>query len=322
MTRTAPTRHSTDKHVNAAMLGIAALIVLVMVGFSYREWTAYSRLNAAAALAGETQESVETLLSDLRDAETGQRGFLLTAEERYLEPYNRAVQSIPNDLAKLKSLLAASQTQSGNEARLNELVNQKLEELRQTIEIRRTQGAGAAVALVLTDRGKRLMDEIRAVCSEVRRGQKVSQNQASVEGEKVARTALLATVAGSLVLIFLFVVGLEPFVIRGSALRERPWVLRYGAAFGGTAAAILFRMALSPLLRDSHSIFPFVTFLPAVLFAAWYGGLRAGLFSIVLCSISSYYFFIWPEKSWHISSVGDLVGLLVFVLASFGLALI
>jgi CHASE3 domain sensor protein len=63
---------------NNALLGIAALILLVIVGFSYREWKQYSRANAAAAETREILDSVDRLLSSMIDAEAGQRGFLLT----------------------------------------------------------------------------------------------------------------------------------------------------------------------------------------------------------------------------------------------------
>ena len=88
---------------NRAMFAIAALVLMVMVAMSYREWKQYSRANADAARTREIVDSIDDLLSSLIDAESGQRGFLLTGEERYLEPYNQALQALPEQLSHLNS---------------------------------------------------------------------------------------------------------------------------------------------------------------------------------------------------------------------------
>jgi CHASE3 domain len=64
-------------------------------------WREYTVANAQAAQTREIIDSVDKLLLSLVDAETGQRGFLLTGEDQYLEPYNQAIQIIPAELAKL-----------------------------------------------------------------------------------------------------------------------------------------------------------------------------------------------------------------------------
>src|SRR5438477_12843716 len=95
-------------------LGIAAVILLFIVGLSYRQWLQYTVANAQAAQTREVAGSVDRLLLALVDAETGQRGFLLTGEDRYLEPYNQAIQAIPNELSKLNALLSARPNESDN----------------------------------------------------------------------------------------------------------------------------------------------------------------------------------------------------------------
>ncbi len=93
-------------------------------------------------------------MSGLVDAETVQRGFLLTGKDLYLEPYNRAVQEIPIELASLHRLLPPATGESDvNVARLDGLVDQKMAELRETIDLRRKQGVTPAMEVVLSDRG-------------------------------------------------------------------------------------------------------------------------------------------------------------------------
>ena len=302
-----------------ALLGSAALLLMLIGGISYREWMQFSRANSDGARSRETDAAVEALLSSLIDAESGQRGFLLTGEERYLEPYERAVQDIPIQLARTRELLARHGG-SGNAAHLDKLVNQKLTELQRTIELRRTQGASAALALVLSDQGKRAMDDTRTLCAAILRGESTLQNRASAEGEAAARTALLVTVVGSLVLLFFFAVGIQPFASAGPGTRERPWFLRYGAAVFATAAATVLRMALTPLV--GATAVPFVMFFPAVLFAAWFGGFRSGSLSVVLSVLASSYYFLAPTGSFQVANRADLIGSLVFMVSGFGAALI
>jgi len=302
------------------MLGIAVLVLVAVVSVSYRQWQQFKRANAEVALSRGVVDSIDLLLSSLIDAETGQRGFLLTGENRYLEPYNQAVQIIPNELGTVRRLLAGRASDAGNMARLDNLADQKLAELRQTIDLRRTQGVAAATAVVLTDQGKQVMDEIRAVCAEIRRSEISSQSQASIEGEAGAQTVLLATVAGSLVLLIFFSIGFEPFMSRASALKARPWFLSYGAAVVATGVAILLRVALTPLLAGSHSVVPYITFFPTVLFVTWYGGFRAGAFSILLSALAVAYVFLEPLGSLRVANPGDLVTLFIFVLVSCGIA--
>src|SRR5437773_7812262 len=120
------TMRSAGKRLNTAMLGVSAVILLAIVGASYREWRQFTAANDEAARSTEIRESVDRLLSSLLDAETGQRGFLLTGADRYLEPYNRAISVIPVELEKLKRLPASRATESSYVARLHNLVEQKL----------------------------------------------------------------------------------------------------------------------------------------------------------------------------------------------------
>jgi len=302
------------------MLGIAALVLMAVVGLSYREWEQYNSANLGAAETRTIVDSVDQLVSTLLDAETGQRGYLLTGETRYLQPYNQAIQAIPSEFASLRNLLARHPEQSSAVARLNDLVNQKLTELRQTIELRRTQGAVPPVAIVLSDRGKQTMDEIRAVCADIRRRENVSHAQMSLTREAAAGTALLITVAGSLLLLFLFAVGLEPYASPDPQAQRRSWPLRYGVAVLTVVVIVLFRMALTPLMGGRSM--PFTLFFPAVWFAAWYGGLRPGVLSVVLSVLAGSYFFAEPTRSLLIRYHDDQIAMLMLVIVGFGMALL
>ena len=104
---------------------------------------------------------LEQLLSTLKDAETGQRGFIITGDERYLEPYHRAVRELPNQLGRFDAEPRIDI--SGADVRaIAQLVGTKLDELGKTIELRRTAGFQAAAAVVQGGEGKGTMDQLRA----------------------------------------------------------------------------------------------------------------------------------------------------------------
>jgi PAS domain S-box-containing protein len=302
------------------MLGIAALVLTAFVGLSFRQLELYRRANADATRSREILNAIDSIQASLVDAETGQRGFLLTGDSSYLEPYNRALQQFPTDLATLKMLLSERGRGSEDVDQLTTLADSKLDELRQTIELRRTQGAQAALAMVLTDRGKRTMDSVRALCAEMRGTENASQAQASADGETAAGIALLITVSGSLVLLFFFAFGLEPFTSPDPQAWQRPLLLRYGAAILAVIAITLIRAMLTPVMGPTAM--PFTLYFCAVAFAAWFGGFRPAVLAMFLSLVAGSWFFAAPTRSLLVTGHGDQVAMLMIVLVGFGMALL
>jgi len=135
---------------------------------------------------------------------------------------------------------------------LNALTADELSELRETVEQRRTRGIAPSLDIVFSDRGRQTMDEIRAICDQIRRTEISSQSQASTDGEVAAGTALLTTIVGSLVLLFLFAFGPEPFASPEPQAWRRSWPIRFGAAVLAVVAIALLRAALTPLIGRTN----------------------------------------------------------------------
>ncbi|MBV8574424.1 MAG: PAS domain S-box protein, partial [Acetobacteraceae bacterium] len=108
------------------------------------------------------QLAAETLLSTLKDAETGQRGFLLTGKPAYLEPYEAARKRLDSDFAHLEHSPLMDRARQARLETIRNLAASKLAELRRTIELRRSGETEAALEVVRTEEGKRIMDAIRA----------------------------------------------------------------------------------------------------------------------------------------------------------------
>ncbi len=123
-------------------------------------------IDAGRVSIGRTRRA-QTLLGSIRasllDAETGQRGFLLTARADYLEPFQTAFDELPTELQELSDLVSDDPNQRRDVRELRQLATQKLAELRLTIDQRFKHETAAAVAVVRSDGDKRLMDRIRAL---------------------------------------------------------------------------------------------------------------------------------------------------------------
>ena len=101
---------------------------------------------------------------------------------------------------------------------------------------------------------------------------------------------------------------------------SRSKAFAYGSAVIATGAATLLRLALTPLIGENAV--PFITFFPAVLFSAWYGGFRVGALSILLSALAADYYFLPPVHSFVVANPGDQIVLVIFIAVGFGIALL
>jgi PAS domain S-box-containing protein len=183
--------HQEDLARNAGVgramlpLAVAICIVLGVAGLSYRDWSLYTEALGSTERAETVLKDTQALLSSLIDAETGQRGYMLTGKDEYLNPYRKALAEVHAEAQQL-----AGDVQSpANKARLSDLqklLAEKLEELEKTIALRNAKGLGAALAVVQTDRGQELMERIRTVCTEI--GESVTE-RLRLQQEQAARSA-------------------------------------------------------------------------------------------------------------------------------------
>lgn len=150
--------------------------------------------------------SLNDLLSMAQDAETGQRGYLLTGDARYLSPYEAAVSAATAQIDQVAALTSGNPIQQSHLPQLRHHVEAKLSELAETISLRRTQGEQAALAVVRSDRGKVEMDAIRSQL-EVMRQEEVRQRQVRLTEVQIAyRTATVSGILSGLFGAFLTVV--------------------------------------------------------------------------------------------------------------------
>ena len=141
--------------------------------------------------------SADDLLSALKDAETGQRGYLLTGNEAFLEPYLAVRDRINHDLKELRQLTLIPAADKHLDA-LAPLVDAQLAHISQAIELRRNHNEAAAVALVRSGQGKQLMDSIRAEMHSFVQLQEGVQAQRDAEFQSNMRNLFILIVIASL----------------------------------------------------------------------------------------------------------------------------
>ena len=144
-----------------------ALGICVSLAIAVYAELGYRRLEVAnrqMAVALEMQSNLRETLALVVDAETGQRGYLLTGNEDYLAPYTAAIPKIDKSFNTLSELLVTngSAAQRSTLGRIHALVGKKLAELEASIALYKKDGAAVAQALMDTGIGKRTMDEIRS----------------------------------------------------------------------------------------------------------------------------------------------------------------
>jgi len=142
---------------------LAALVSLGVLIFSE---IGHSRLYEAAAYARHAlvvQDLTGEIHTLVLDAETGQRGYLLTGRAEYLEPYKLAVQKLQDRLQQLRAEVPASLgEQSQRVDRMTRLVGQRMNEIDAALALHRDRGPEAARLLLHTDIGRKTMDALRA----------------------------------------------------------------------------------------------------------------------------------------------------------------
>jgi methyl-accepting chemotaxis protein len=149
-----------------AGFGLAALTLVVIAIFSYRNANRLIENDAWVAHTHQVRTELADLLSQLKDAETGQRGYLITGADNYLEPYQSAITAIKGVQDDVRRLTSDNPNQQRRLTALAPLIDAKLAELKQTIDLRRNEGLDAATKVVLSNVGKTTMDQIRAIVSD------------------------------------------------------------------------------------------------------------------------------------------------------------
>ena len=182
----------------AVSIGSAAVVLLV--GLMTYEATRRSRESTLRVRhTYQVKESLERLLSDLKDAETGQRGYLLTGDPVYLEPYNSAVRAIAGDMARVTTLVAGDSAHATQLRRIAPLVMARLATIDTTLAFKRRGDTKNALDIVRSGHGKAIMDSLRVVVGRMEAYETNRLDIRSAEDVLYNQRVILVIVLGALV---------------------------------------------------------------------------------------------------------------------------
>lgn len=143
----------------------ALLIGMAMNAYmSVKHLREMQKVDALTIESSMVQASISGVLKDLTEMETGQRGYLLTGDQSYLEPYNAAKDRIGADFAALRTQLATRpESERSSESQLESIAQSKQGEMERTIGLRQRGYRHRSFMMVATDEGKRYMDDVRRI---------------------------------------------------------------------------------------------------------------------------------------------------------------
>ena len=200
--------------VTLLLLGVLALLVIVAAA----SWlTVRTGAHTEEVIRERDLRMVTgTIQTALLDAETGQRGYLLTGEPRYLEPYTASLPTIREGLETLSSLYLQQDRPDERLTQLKMAIDEKLAELAETVDLAKGGRRDEALAQVRTDRGKATMDRMRAILDGLITE---AEGRVTVRLAELDRASeLLLWVAGfGALLIMLFAGGAAWVVVRYTA---------------------------------------------------------------------------------------------------------
>ena len=233
------------------LVAIAAVVVIAVL--SYESLRATEDTARSLTHTAEVQGAIEGLLSTLKDAETGQRGYLLTGREAYLAPFLDAKRLLPGEFSSLAAQIADDPAQRTRLEALKALATEKIDELSETVELERAGQTAAAMKLIMTDRGKTTMDQVRAVADEMIVVERRMLGERALAWRDAATSAFWITSVGSLVLLVLIAVA-AAMTVRDFKERQRESWLRAGQI--GLSEAMIGDL---PLERLGENVLRFLT---------------------------------------------------------------
>ncbi|MEO5736939.1 MAG: CHASE3 domain-containing protein [Variovorax sp.] len=183
----------------ALSLTLAALAALVLIGINEAGYRESRRVLNEISEAQLARAALNGLLQNILDAETGQRGYLLTGEASYREPYDGAVKKIDGNLASLRALYAQRPDEQARLSRLSGHVARKLAEMDVSLRLRQSGSDDAWKFVLTTDVGREEMNAIRVQAGELIA---VSSHALTIGQQQISRALKLGRLGIGLVALF------------------------------------------------------------------------------------------------------------------------
>ena len=189
------------------LLGFIAALIFTVANavISFRSANTLIQNNERVLETQEAIRDVEALISVIKDAETGQRGYLLTRNEEFLAPYNAAVGRVEGLVANLKELKTNDPRQLERIPAIEEAIKARLQTLATNIDVLRNEGRETLVQRALLEKGRGEMDRIRSLVQEFEDAEQRRLTQRVAESSASSRNSVLTFIAANLAVMLLLV---------------------------------------------------------------------------------------------------------------------
>lgn len=188
-------------------LGLGILTLLIQFGMFLNTWNSFAVYRGWSTHSHQVIEALGTFLSDLRAAETSVRGYMLTGEPEYLDPYHAAVIAVQRDLSQVRKLTADSASQQRRFDRLEPLVRARLDKLEEALGFHRVGERPNPMQAATIYEGTMLMDHIQSLASILREEENSLLEQRNEDAHAAGRTTVFVIVCGSGLLLLILLAG-------------------------------------------------------------------------------------------------------------------
>ncbi|MBD1937773.1 PAS domain S-box protein [Microcoleus sp. FACHB-68] len=203
----------------AGGFGLASAILVLIGVVSYRNINELIETSNLVERTHQVLESLESVLANLTYAETGQRGYILTNDESYLEPYNTAIPSLNQDLEMLKQLTADSPKQQQRLMMLQPVIGKRIDALSEIVRLRKEQGFEPALQMIQTNQGRILMAQVRQMLAEMENEEKTLLSQRKAAANALAQQTIF-TFSICIFLAFVILAAVYYLIYREIAERK------------------------------------------------------------------------------------------------------
>ncbi|HEY0264257.1 MAG TPA: CHASE3 domain-containing protein, partial [Granulicella sp.] len=193
---------------------VPALLAMAVVIVALNAWVAFRSLDVLLAQEDWVQHTwkvinqTEIIMGSVRDAENGERGFLITDDDEYLAPYTRVLELLPGQLDRLQQLTVDDSSQQHRIVELRAIITERMSLLQQGINLRRNGRSDSLHALVITGTGNMQMNRLRTLTEEMDKEEQRLLDMRVVEAKASAmrtrETLAVASAIDLLLIILMF----------------------------------------------------------------------------------------------------------------------
>ncbi len=189
----------------AAGFALSFLLLVAIGSIAYRSIDTLTRTSGLVAHTYLVLDGITNLVSVVKDAETAQRGYVITGDEAFLEPYQGSDAAAATALRELRSLTADNPSQQARIDQVEPVVQAKFNELQRVIDIRRSGDFDGAIAAVKAGQGKRDMDRIRSIAADMEQTEHGLLATRATEADVAASSGRMTIVVGTLLCLALVI---------------------------------------------------------------------------------------------------------------------